>query len=50
MKIVSTLKTIETTILNLILKGIDKIQKASMSTAKSIVDFEDGEYIKNHNG
>ena len=43
---ISTLKTIETTILNLILKGIDKIQKASMSNVKSIVDFEDGEYIE----
>ena len=47
---ISTLKTIETTIMNLILKGIDKIQKASMSNVKSIVSFEDGEYVENHNG
>ena len=43
---VSTLKTIETTIMNLILKGVDKIKKASMSYVKTIVEHEDGEFIE----
>ena len=43
---ISKLKLMEQTIMNLIIKGVDKIKKASMFLQKSLVDFEEGNYIK----
>ena len=42
---ISTLKIMERTILNLILKGVDKISKASMSKQNNIVKMEEGNFV-----